>query len=304
MQAFTLSISIIILGISCFISGLLLMRWSLNKIIGSKSKYILTRLTRSPLAGLIVGVLLTTMLQSSSIVSILVINFVSIGALPVLNAISIILGANIGTSLTLELIAISDPLWVWILLILCAILFIFKKNIHAFCLMSLVLLLFGFNLLKLNTSALTAIPIQISDNPSLIECTIALLGGVIFTAIIQSSTAATAITMTLVDNSLIPLILGVLIVYGTNIGTCFTAILAVIGANIHAKKIMIYHLSINIISVLLIIPLTPMLITIINRLSNDPLQQIAHAQVLFNLFTIIIFFPFIRKHALLLDKLH
>jgi phosphate:Na+ symporter len=280
------------------------MRWSLNNIIGSKAKYILTKLTTSPITGLIVGILLTIILQSSSIVSILVINLVSIGVLPVLNAISIILGANIGTSLTLEFIAISNPLWIWLLLILCIILFILKKNIHAFCAMSLVLLLFGFNLLKLNTAALTVIPLQLSDNPSLIEYTLALFIGVIFTAIIQSSTAATAITMTLVDNELIPLLLGVLIVYGTNIGTCFTAIIAVIGANIHAKKIMIYHLSINIISVLLILPLTPALISIINYLSNDPLQQIAHVQVLINLFTIIIFFPFIRKHALLLDKLH
>ena len=294
--------TVFILGISCFLLGLFLIRWSLQKMVGKRTKELLTRMTKSPFTGVMTGILLATLLQSSSIVLILVINLVSIGALPLLNGIAIVLGANLGTSLTLEFIAFSDPIWILFLFVLSIALFLFKKPAQGTALFSLVLILVGFTLFKQNASLLTHITLARPIADTFTTHVLTLLGGILFTAIIQSSTAATAFTMTLVDNQVVPLLTGVLVVYGSNIGTCSTAILAALGASLQAKKIMLYHVFINILCVLLLLPLTPLLISLIMHLTDDGLKQVAHAQVLFNVMTIIFFYPFIRQHVRLLNR--
>ncbi len=294
--------TVFILDISCFLLGLFLIRWSLQKMVGKRTKELLTRMTKSPFTGVMTGILLATLLQSSSIVLILVINLVSIGALPLLNGIAIVLGANLGTSLTLEFIAFSDPIWILFLFVLSIALFLFKKPAQGTALFSLVLILVGFTLFKQNASLLTHITLARPIADTFTTHVLTLLGGILFTAIIQSSTAATAFTMTLVDNQVVPLLTGVLVVYGSNIGTCSTAILAALGASLQAKKIMLYHVFINILCVLLLLPLTPLLISLIMHLTDDGLKQVAHAQVLFNVMTIIFFYPFIRQHVRLLNR--
>ncbi|OEF96232.1 Na/Pi cotransporter family protein [Desulfuribacillus alkaliarsenatis] len=298
----TYSIVSFILGFMCLFVGLFLLRWALQSLIGNKTENILTTLTNSPMTGVLTGILLTTILQSSSIVLIVILNLVSVGALPILNAVAIVLGANLGTSLTLEFIAFSNPSWVYILIIVSSLFYIFKKRLQSAVFLALGLLLVGFEFLKRNASILDGI-IVVTNN-SILENTFALLAGIIFTAIVQSSTASTTFVMTLVENQLLTLVAGVLFVYGSNIGTCITSVIAVIGASIHAKKIMLYHVAINILCVVILLPIVPLLVAAVEYITPNAAQQIAHSQVIFNLLTIVIFYPFIRKHIRLLNKIY
>ncbi len=303
IQTAFFGIAVFLLGISCFLLGLYLMRWALQNIVGERTKKILTTMTQSPFTGVVTGILLATLLQSSSIVLIIVINLVNMGALPLLNGVAIVLGANLGTSLTLEFIAFSDPLWIIILLALSVLLLIIRKPAYSIATLSLTLVLGGFWLFKQNAFLLTTMPLNLEQISHWQGHLLTLIGGVVFTAIIQSSTAATAFTMTLVDENIISLLSGVLIVYGSNVGTCSTAVLAALGASLQAKKIMLYHVFINILCVLILLPITPMIVAFLSRVTSDGMQQVAHAQVLFNILTIVFFYPFIRQHVRMFDRI-
>lgn len=291
------------IGLVCLLVGLFILRWALQGLIGYKTENILTKMTNSPFTGVVAGVVLTTVLQSSSIVLIVVLNLVSIGALPILNAVAIVLGANLGTSMTLEFIAFSNPNWIAILLLVAMILFLLKKRLHGAVPGALALLLIGFYFLKQNAVILSSLPIGNFTGSSLLDYSLSLFYGIVFTGIIQSSTASTTFVMSLADTHILSLTNGILFVYGSNIGTCITAIIAVIGASIHAKKIMLYHVFINIVCVLVLLPFVPLFAIFLEYITVDPVKQIAHSQVLFNFLTIVMFYPFIKQHTRLLNKL-
>ncbi|OEH86149.1 hypothetical protein BHU72_11450 [Desulfuribacillus stibiiarsenatis] len=305
MSSMFAGIILLFVGLTCFLCGLFVMRWALCLLLHSHTKNLLSKLSNSPIKGLMLGVLLTAILQSSSVVLVLIINFVSIGVLPLANGIAIVLGANLGTTLTLELIAMTDTTWILIcLLFTCCSFVIPRYRLLGTVTFGLALIFIGFYFMKQNASVITnfdwlVVPFHNSSNS-----VYALMFGIIFTAIVQSSTAATAFAMSLVESNVITLLSGILIVYGSNIGTCMTAIIAAIGASVHAKKIMAYHILVNFLSVVLLLPCVAIITDIITLISSSPSQQIAHSQVLFNLLTIAIFYPMIHHNLRWLERLN
>ncbi|OEF96947.1 hypothetical protein BHF71_04250 [Vulcanibacillus modesticaldus] len=288
-------------GITLFLFGMQLMRIGLMRISGDFLHSFLYRFTKTPYHGFFTGTVATLLLQSSSAVTVITIGLINAHLITFYQSIGIILGTNIGTVATAELIALNIGKWAVLLLLFGAILVLFpSKNSRAIGLIS-----GGFAIIFLGMDALQMIatPIQ---NSKIMQSVLAmeehklfigLLFGIVITAIIQSSSATTAITMSMIYYQNIPLTFGIAVILGSNIGTCFTAILASIGGSIEGKQMATAHLLLNIIGVIIFYPLIIPLALIVQSLAEYPPTQIAHAQLIFNLVNSLIILPFVKPFA-------
>lgn len=299
-------------GLALFIYGMNLMSDGLQKAAGEKMKNILALLTKNPLIGVVAGALVTAVLQSSSATTVMVIGFVSAGLMNLPQAISIILGANIGTTITAQLVAfkIGDYAWAFVILGFIMYFFLVKKE----KIMDVGQVLFGFGVLFVGLNImgdamkpLSATPqfaelmLQVADVPVL-----GVIVGTVLTAIIQSSSASIAVLQNLASTagpdgvtSIVGLVGAIPILFGTNIGTTITAVLASIGGTINAKRTAIAHTIFNLGGTLLFIWFTPYIAQFIEYISPKGPEievisrQIANAHLSFNVATTIVFLPLI-----------
>lgn len=163
----------------------------------------------------------------------------------------------------------------------------------------------GFSIIFLGMDALLSISIYLQESNifkqilsfSEQKIFIGLIIGIVITAIIQSSSATTAITMSLICAQNFPLEFGIAIILGSNIGTCFTAILASFGGELEGKQVATAHVLLNVIGVLLFVPLISQLSLFIETITTDPATQIAHSQLIFNLIISLIILPFVKPFS-------
>jgi phosphate:Na+ symporter len=284
-------------GLAIFLFGMHTMRIGFEQLFLVRVKSMLERLTRTPLLGLVTGLLVTALLQSSSAVMLLVIGLAHSGILSFRHTLGIILGANIGTVITSELIAISiDDLAIY-LFVLGAVLFLFSQ----IQIRNMGLVIGGFGLLLIGMEIMQAVTsfLKTFISPLTAEHWInhhvlgAILVGTLFTAVIQSSTATTVITMSLVHDGLLTLKGAIGVVLGSNIGTCATALLGSMATNETGRRVAIAHLLLNALGVLVFIPLTPVFQLVVERLADNAMLQVAHAQALFNIICSLIALPFV-----------
>ncbi|BAB05072.1 Na/Pi symporter [Halalkalibacterium halodurans] len=294
--------------ISLFLFGMAVMRAGLLTMNAEKARVGILRFVDNPLKGFFVGLLLTILLQSSSAVMIVTIGFVAAGYVTFRQSIGIILGTNVGTCFTVELIAL-DLHSLIVPLLLIGLIGLAIPHLITYCLgcvsFGLACIFISMNGLENLASPLAAIPaiqafIELTNDWLIVGAGV----GTLLTALIQSSTATTAIAMGFLNEEIIGIHGGIAIMLGANIGTCFTALLASIGSGRTSRLVAFAHLWLNVIGVLLFIPLIPHLSHFVMTLTTIPAIQLAHASTIFNVICSLAILPFVKPFASFIETLH
>lgn len=286
-------------GLALFLYGMQMMSTGLEAAAGNRMKSILEKLTSNRVKGVLVGAAITAVIQSSSATTVMVVGFVNSGLMTLKQAVGVIMGANIGTTITGQLIALDigaiAPLFA--IAGVGAIMFIKSEKVHhiSSIFAGLGILFMGMDMMGAAMSPLKESEAFISlmtkfDNPLL-----GILVGALFTAVIQSSSASVGILQALASTGMIPLSSAVFVLFGQNIGTCITAVLASIGMKVNAKRTTVIHLLFNIIGTVLftvICLVTPYVTWIEAMTPGDPVAQIANAHTVFNIVTTLLLLPF------------
>lgn len=301
-----LSLLALLIGCGVFINGMNMLSDGLEKTTGRGLKKLLGKISNNRFAGVGIGAAVTALIQSSSATSVMTIGFVNAGVMSLSQATAIIMGANIGTTITGILVSLSSlniNIYFSLLTFIGVILMFIKKdnikNIGAI-LCGFGLLFVGLDLMG-NTFKNNIEVVNFFENifSSINFPLLLIFVGIIFTALIQSSSAATGVIITMVGAGALSVGDGLFIILGSNIGTCITALLASIGTNTNAKRTAFIHLSFNLIgTILFTIILWIFNAQIVNALNTllpgNTQMQIAWFHVIFNLTTTIMLLPFIN----------
>ena len=284
-------------GLFIFLWGLSKMRTGLENLARDRLQSVLLRFTKTPVRSFWTGTVTTAFLQFSSAVTVLTIGFVNAGMLTFSQSLGIILGSNVGTTITTQILALKIEDFAIPLLVIGGGLTLlsnpFLKNTGSVCL-GFGAIFWGIEWMQSITESLkeqgwVSWLIHHGGNPIVSG----LAAGILVTALIHSSSACIAMAMGFYAAQVIPLPFAIAVVFGSNIGTCATALIGSIAANVTGRKVAIAHLIFNVIGVLLFIPLIPLLGSVVMILSDQPAVQVAHAQTLFNVVTSVAALPFI-----------
>ena len=297
-------------GLALFLYGMQMMSTGLETSAGNKMKTILEKLTSNRIKGVIAGAIITAVIQSSSATTVMVVGFVNSGLMTLRQAVWVIMGANIGTTITGQLIALDvgamAPFFAFVGV--ACIMFVKKEKVRH---ISEVIAGFGVLFIGMDMMGAAMVPLQSSEvfinfmttfqNPLA-----GIAMGAIFTAIIQSSSASVGILQALATAGLVPLSSAVYILFGQNIGTCITAVLASIGTKTNAKRTTIIHLMFNIFGSVLftiITMVTPFTDLMAQTAPGNPAAQIANVHTTFNIITTLLLLPFGTYMAKLAEKI-
>jgi phosphate:Na+ symporter len=290
-----------LLGLSFFLLGMYAMRAGFQNLAGQKMAELLSRFTRTPTHSFWVGLFSTFVLQSSSAVTVLTIGLTHAGLIRFAQTVGIILGTNVGTTVTTQLIALRLESFAVPMLLVGVALWLQPRRL--FRCIGLVVAGFGLIFLGIDTMQVMAKPLEQSETfrtmflESSHSIWIGLVTGTVFTALIHSSSATTAITMGLMSHQILSMETALAIVLGANIGTCFTAVVASIGTNAASRQVAWCHTLFNVAGALLFLPFLSVLASVSAWVTDSPSMQIAHAQTIFNLVCSLAALPFARQIA-------
>ena len=286
-------------GLAMFLYGMQMMSSGLEAAAGSRMKNILERLTANRFLGVLVGAGITAVIQSSSATTVMVVGFVSAGMMTLSQAVWIIMGANVGTTITGLLIALDVGAMAPVFAFLGVTTLVFIKNPklqHIGQIMAgLGVLFIGMDMMSASMSPLRQEPAFLNLMASFSNPLLGILAGALFTAVIQSSSASVGILQTLAAGGVLGLDSAVFVLFGQNIGTCITAVLASAGASRDAKRTTLIHLMFNVFGTVLftllflIVPLAPLAAQFV---PGDPKTQIALVHAAFNITTTLVLLPF------------
>ena len=284
-------------GLALFLFGMEFMGDGLENAAGSRLKSFFDKAITNPLKGALVGTIVTAIIQSSSATTVMVVGFVNAGLMSLYQAVGVIMGANIGTTITGQLITFKIDDYIPLFIIIGAALILFMKQEKR---KEIGKIIFGFGLLFMGLSQMKDAMSPIAQTTFFQDLILALEGnmflgilvGAIMTAVVQSSSASTAILLSLAATGAISLQVAIPILFGNNIGTCVTALLSSLNANKVAKKAAFIHLSFNLIGTLIFLPLINILSQVVMYMGGDIDKQIANAHTIFNIVNAIILLPF------------
>ncbi|AKR07929.1 MULTISPECIES: Na/Pi cotransporter family protein [Bacillus] len=299
-------------GLGIFLFGIKYMGDGLQQAAGDRLRDILDRFTTNPLMGVLAGMLVTVLIQSSSGTTALTVGLVSAGFMTLRQAIGVIMGANIGTTVTAFIIGIKIGEYALPVMAVGAILLFFFKNKKVHSVGQVVfgfgMLFFGLELMSAGMKPLRSLEsfqeltVSMSDNPIL-----GIVVGTVFTLIVQSSSATIGILQELFGQGAIDLQAALPVLFGDNIGTTITAVLAAIGTSIAARRAALVHVIFNIIGTIiftiLLVPFTSLIQYFQTSLNLNPEMTIAFAHGTFNVTNTIIQFPFIAVLAWIVTKI-
>lgn len=297
-------------GLALFLYGMQMMSSGLEAAAGNKMKRILEKLTANRFLGVAVGAGITALIQSSSATTVMVVGFVNSGMMTLRQAVWVIMGANIGTTITGLLIALDvgmlAPIFAFAGVVM--ITFIKKPKVHHYgqIIAGLGVLFIGMGMMSDSMSPLRESEAFVSLMTRFNNPLLGILVGALFTAVIQSSSASVGILQALATSGLIGLPSAVYILFGQNIGTCITAVLASIGTSRNAKRTTLVHLMFNVIGTVIfttICLLTPLTSVMVNFTPDNPAAQIAYMHILFNIVTTLLLLPFGTALASLTTKI-
>ena len=278
-------------GLALFLYGMQMMSAGLEAAAGNRMKGILERLTSNRFLGILVGAGITAVIQSSSATTVMVVGFVNSGMMTLKQAVWIIMGANIGTTITGQLIALDvgavAPLFAFVGVAM--VVFLKKPQIHHYgnILAGLGVLFIGMEMMGSAMEPLREWPAFVNLVSTFSNPVVGILAGAAFTALIQSSSASVGILQALALSGVIGLDSAVYVLFGQNIGTCITAVLASIGTSRNAKRTTIIHLMFNVFGTVLFT-----VICMATPLTDNPAAQIANMHTLFNIVTTLLLLPF------------
>ena len=284
-------------GLALFLFGMEFMGDGLENAAGSRLKSFFDKAITNPFKGALVGTIVTAIIQSSSATTVMVVGFVNAGLMSLYQAVGVIMGANIGTTITGQLITFKIDDYIPLFIIIGAALILFMKQEKR---KEIGKIVFGFGLLFMGLSQMKDAMSPIAQTTFFQDLILTLEGnmflgilvGAAMTAVVQSSSASTAILLSLAATGAISLQVAIPILFGNNIGTCVTALLSSLNANKVAKKAAFIHLSFNLIGTLIFLPLINILSQVVMYMGGDIDKQIANAHTIFNIVNAIILLPF------------
>ncbi len=299
-------------GVGVFIVGMGFMSEALEKSAGEGMKKLLGRISNNRISGVGIGAGVTAIIQSSSATSVMVIGLVNAGVMTLTQATPIIMGANIGTTITGVLVALKNDYFNMLMYFLAfagvMMGFTKKERIKIFGLLcsGLGLIFVGLNVMSSKEAFGNELVMKLFQNIfSVIDFPLLLiLVGVIFTALIQSSSAATGVVITMVGTRVLSLDMALFIILGANIGTCVTALLASVGANANSKRVALIHFTFNVIGTAVFTALVwlfrDQIVQMLTALfpGEDPMSlqmQVSVFHVIFNVITTLLLLPFVKQ---------
>lgn len=287
-------------GLGLFLFGMRVMSDSIEKVAGAKLRRILEFFTTNRLSGMIVGVVFTGIIQSSSACTAMVVSFVNAGLMNLYQAAGVIFGANIGTTITSQLVSFNLSAYAPVILLVGVLMVMFVKNdkVKEFAdiIIGFGVLFLGLSTMSSSMSAMRDVPAVVNLLGSLKNPFMATLVGLLLTSIIQSSSVTVSIVLLLANQDLLALPITLYIILGCNIGACSTALLASLAGKKDAKKAALIHFWFNVIGtvllyVILFVAEAPV-IRLIQSISADNGRFVANAHTLIKIFQVIVLFPF------------
>lgn len=285
-------------GLALFLYGMKLLSEGLQKAAGENLKNMLESFTNKPLKGILTGAFITSIIQSSSITTVTIVGLINAGLMSLTNAVGVIMGANIGTTITAQLIAFKVGKFA-LPIIAVGVIFLFTAKKKKYYYLSQIFLGFGILFLGMTIMKDGAIPLRTMPFFTNAMVTfgrnvvLAVIVSAIFTELVQSSSATTAIIITLGSENLIGLKVAIALIIGANIGTCVSAVLASIPASLTARRAAAVHVLFNVVGAIIFLPLINILTRIAFSTSQILTRQIANAHTIFNISTTIVLLPFI-----------
>ncbi|MDC8772970.1 Na/Pi cotransporter family protein [Roseateles albus] len=307
-------------GLALFLYGMEKMTDGLKAAAGNQMNMLLARLTGNRILGAITGAIVTAVIQSSSVTTVLVVGFVSAGLLTLVQSVGVIFGANVGTTVTAQIVAFNTTALAFPFIAIGFVMsFVWKQGVarhYGAMLMGLGLLFYGMATMgaamaPLRTNQSFAELLQSLQNPVL-----GMLAGALFTALVQSSSATIGLAVVMATQGLLSLPAGIAILFGAKIGTGITAILAGIGKPQDAKRAAVVHVLFNVLGALIWLPFIPQLAMIaqavsplaahlegVARLAEEVPRQIANAATIWAVANTVIFLPFAALFAKLATRI-
>ncbi|MEN8041722.1 MAG: Na/Pi cotransporter family protein [Actinomycetota bacterium] len=294
-------------GLALFLIGMDMMTEALRLIVGGRARRVLERLTSNRFAGLATGAGITAVVQSSSVTTVLLVGFITAGLMTFIQSIPVILGSNIGTTITAQIIAFKVTSWA---LALMAGGFVFSKlakrerrKAQGTAITGLGMVFFGMVVMGDAMEPLRTYEPFIDAMEALATPLVGILVGAAFTALVQSSSATTGVVIVLAGQGLITLEAGIALVLGANIGTSVTALLAAIGKPREAQRAAMAHLVFNTGGVVIWFPFIGMLASWVESVGGGVPREIANAHTVFNVINALILIPFVAPFAALITRI-
>jgi phosphate:Na+ symporter len=307
-------------GLALFLFGMEQMADALKAVAGERMKIILAKLTTNRFMGAATGAFVTAVIQSSSVTTVLVVGFITAGLMSMSQSVGVIMGANIGTTITAQIVAFKvTKLALLMIAVGFGMLFFSKQEKikqYGGMLMGLGLVFFGMSVMSDAMKPLRSYQPFLNLMTSMENPLVGILVAAVFTGLIQSSSATTGIVIVMATQGFITLNAGIALAFGANIGTCVTAMLAAIGKPREALRAAVVHVLFNVFGVLLWVGFIPYLaefvtlispvhpgLTGVDRLAAEAPRQIANAHTVFNLANTLIFIGFTSQFVRLVEKL-
>ena len=283
-------------GLGLFLYGMELMSDGMKMTAGDSMRSILEKLTSNRVIAVFIGAFVTMVIQSSSATTVMLVSFVNSGLLSFTQALGVVLGSNIGSTVTAQIVAFKITDYALLLIAAGSIMSLFAKKDTVkhlgFVILGFGLLFYGMKVMSDTMKPLRSDPTFNNILTSFENPFLGILAGAVFTALVQSSSATTGIVITLASSGSISLEAGIPLILGANIGTCVTALLAGLNASRDAKRVAIGHVTFNVIGVLLFCFWIPTFAEFISQTSDNVPRQIANAHTIFNIVATLIFIPF------------
>jgi len=294
-------------GLSIFLYGMSKMESSLNRLAGSRVKKMLETATEKKLSGLATGAAVTALVGSSSITTVLLINLVSTSILSFARSVPVIFGTNIGSTITLQLLAFNVDAFIPYFLTFGFLLLFLNKNNKKWqsvgnVVFGLSLVFFGLSLMKAAMSPLQTFPPFSAIMMNLENPFLGMLVGFIFAGLIQSSAGTVAIVIALAANGLVTLPAGIALILGVHIGKCSTALLAGLGKNGLAARVVVATTIFAVSSSLVFIFFIPELVYAVEWIGGSIPRQIANAHTIFNVIAAFAFLPFTAPFTAFIER--
>ena len=297
-------------GVGLFLYGMELLGGGLQQAAGARLQKVLQSLTGVPVMGVLLGALVAATLQSSAATTVMSVGLVNAGVMTLKQAFSVVMGANIGTTFTAQLIAFKLTDYFTVMIFVGAMTRVLAKRkkgqFIGQILLGFGLLMLGMKVLSAAASPLRSSPVfvefvsRFADNPAL-----GVIVGIIFTIMVQSSAATVGILMAMAGQGLLPLEGAIPVLLGDNIGTCLTAIVAASRSNTSAKQVALSHVLFNSFGCVIFLAFLPFFVKIVLAISpaGDIARQIANSHSAFNVLNTLIFLPLITPFTHFIEKL-
>lgn len=308
-------------GLALFLAGLDLLSEGLKKAAGDTLRTLLAKMTTNRLLGAITGAFVTAVLNSSSVTTVLVVSFITAGVMTLAQSVGVIMGANIGSTMTAQLLAFNIAAYALLPIAIGFFMtFVAKRdNVKhiGMMLMGLGLVFYGMGIMSQAMTPLRTYEPFMVFLKSMERPLLGILAGALFTGLVQSSAATVGIAIAMATEGLLSLEGGIALALGANIGTCVTALLAALGKPVEAVRAAIVHVLFNIIGVLVWLPFIAILADLATsispvreslegaaRVASNVPRQIANANTIFNVINTIVFISFTGVFARLAEKIY